>query len=94
MLCDAYGIYRQARDAIFKPINPETGKRGQRTFAEYMRGRNSHTAPEYMVMKTSFQSYKALAAEFGLGPASRNRIDIPGSREDEMDPMERLLMED
>lgn len=91
LLCDSYGLYMDARDAIFRPVDPETGKRTRRTFAQYMEGRNSHTAPEAMILKTAFNEYKALAAEFGLGPASRNRIDIPAPPENEVDPMEELL---
>ena len=92
LLCAAYSQYREAYDAVYHPVDPETGKRNKRTLDEYMRGRNSQTMPEYQAMKTAYQTYKSYAAEFGLSPASRNRIELP-ERKDEEDPMERLLNE-
>ncbi len=91
ILCAAYGEYRQAHEAIFRPMDQETGKRTERTIEQYLRGRNAHTAPEITVMKAAFSQYKAMLAEFGLGPASRNRIDVAPRKPEEEDPMIRIL---
>lgn len=93
LCCEAYGMYREAKDAVFHPRNLETGKRVRRSLAEYLRGRNSQTMPELTTMKNGWQLYKAYMAEFGLSPASRNRIHIPGPREAGQDPMEKILNE-
>lgn len=94
LCCAAYGMYREAKDAIFHHLqDPETGKRARRTLAEYLRGRNSQTMPEMTTMKTGWQLYKAYMAEFGLSPASRNRIHLPGPKETGQDPMEKILDE-
>ena len=93
LCCDAYGIYREAKEAVFHPRDQKTGKRLRRSLAEYLRGRNSQTMPELTTMKTGWQLYKAYMAEFGLSPASRNRIHLPGSKEAGQDPMEKILNE-
>jgi len=88
--CETYGQYRLAHEAVFKPIDPETGKRTKRTPAEYMEGRNSQTMPEYVAMTKAFTIFKGYLIEFGLTPASRSRLDIPKERGEEVDPMEKL----
>jgi P27 family predicted phage terminase small subunit len=91
--CDLYAQWREAHDAVFRPVDPETGKKGKRSLAQYMKGRNSQTQPEYSAMKSSYQAFKSYMAEFGLSPLARNRIDIPMTKED-LDPMEELLDEE
>ena len=91
--CETYGQYRLAHEAIFRPIDSETGKRTKRTLAEYMNGRNSQTIPEYTAMTKAFTSFKGYLAEFGLTPASRGKLDIPKEPGDEIDPMEKLYHE-
>ena len=91
--CETYGQYRLAHEAVFRPIDPETGKRTKRTLAEYMKGRNSQTTPEYTAMTKAFTSFKGYLAEFGLTPASRGKLDIPREPGDEIDPMEKLYHE-
>jgi len=90
--CEAYGQYRAAQEAVFRPVDPKTGKRTKRTLSEYMKGRNSQTMPEYSSMTKAFYYFKAYLIEFGLTPASRGRIDLPDSGEEE-DPMKRLYHE-
>jgi phage terminase, small subunit, putative, P27 family len=92
MTCDIYGQYRDLHDAIYKPIDPDTGKRTKRTLAQYMAGRNSQTIPEYTAMRNLLAAYKSYLAEFGLTPVSRNRVNIP-KPERAADPMEALLNE-
>lgn len=91
MCCDAYGQFRELRDAIHRPLDPDTGKKGKRTLAEYMLGQNSQTMPEYTNMKSAFQTFKSYLTEFGFTPASRNRIEIPEPKKPEEDPMGKLL---
>lgn len=93
LCCDAYGMYREAKDAIYRPRRPKTGKRYRRTLAEYLAGRNSQTTPEMTAMKSGWQLYKGYLTEFGLSPASRNRIHVPAPKEPGQDPMEKLLNE-
>ncbi len=90
--CEAYGQYRAAHEAVFRPVDKETGKRTKRTLAGYMEGKNSQTMPEYMSMTKAFYYFKAYLIEFGMTPASRGRIDLPDSGEEE-DPMKRLYHE-
>lgn len=92
MTCDIYGQYRDLHDAIYKPIDPETGKSSKRSLAEYMAGANSQTIPEYTAMRNLLTAYKSYLAEFGLTPVSRNRVNIPKPERAE-DPMEALLNE-
>lgn len=90
MACEAWGDYKDLKESILKPINPETGKREKQTLGEYMKGRNSQTMPEYTAMKQLYQIFKSYMAEFGVTPVSRNRITIVPKKE-EKDPMEELL---
>ena len=88
--CEAYGQYRAAHEAVFRPQDPKTGKRRNRTLAEYMEQRNSQTMPEYTAMTKAFNTFKSYLIEFGMTPASRGRISIPNSPEEETNTMERL----
>jgi P27 family predicted phage terminase small subunit len=89
LACDSYGLYRELKDAITHTID-EDGNRIRCSVADYLSGRNSQTMPEYAVMKNSLEKYRSLVTEFGLTPASRNRIDLPEPKESE-DPMESLV---
>lgn len=55
--------------------------------------RNSQTAPELAERNRAYATYRAYMAEFGLSPASRNRINLPARREQGQDPMEKMLDE-
>lgn len=89
MLCAAYGMYREAEEAVFFTTD-ENGTKRRRTLGEYMEGRNAHTAPELTAMKTAHGMYKTYLAEFGMGPLARTRIDIKPT-EKTADPMIELL---
>lgn len=91
--CEAYGQYRAAHEAVFRPVSPLTGNREKRTLAEYMRGRNSQTMPEYSTMTKAWTTFKSYLVEFGLTPASRSRVGIPDPKGKENDPMEKLYRE-
>lgn len=86
ILCSAYGEFREAYEAVY------TDARGnERSFREYMRGRNSQTMPEYNAMKAAKAEYKAYATEFGITPSSRNRLELKPKKGETQDPMEALL---
>jgi P27 family predicted phage terminase small subunit len=89
ILCEQYDQYRQAHDAVYR-YRDEEGRLRRRTLGEYLAGRNSQTVPEYQAMNRHFDSFRKLLTEFGMTPASRNRIEIPKA-EEKKDPMEALL---
>ena len=91
--CELYGQYRLAHEAVFCPVDPETGKKVKRSLAEYMEGRNSQTMPEHIAMTKAFSMFRAYLIEFGLTPASRSRLDVPKIPEDKEDLMKRLYDE-
>lgn len=92
--CAAYGEYRQAYDAVYRPRDPKTGRIVKRTLTQYMAGQNSQTTPEYTAMRQAWTAFKSYLMEFGLTPASRNRIELPEPEEPEKDPVERMFNED
>jgi P27 family predicted phage terminase small subunit len=91
--CEAYGQYRLAYEAVFRPVDPETGKRMKQTLAEYMKDRNSQTMPEYTAMTKAWGTFKSYLIEFGMTPAARTKLDITDKKGEETDPMERLFHE-
>ena len=86
VLCTSYQEFREAWDAVYLD---DKGKR--RTLRQYMKGRNSQTAPEFKALRQAKAEYRAFAAEFGITPASRNRIDLKDPDKPEDDPMEEIL---
>ena len=93
LCCEAYGDYEEAKQAIFRPVDPKTGKRVRRSLQQYLQGRNSQTAPELAQKNRAWAIFKSYMTEFGLSPASRNRIHLPAKKEAGQDPMEKLLNE-
>ncbi len=93
MLCGTYQMFAEARDAVFRPLDPATGKRRKQTLQEYMKGRNSQTQPEYIAYKSSYQLFKQYLTEFGISPSSRSRVEIPGPGSEETDPIEEMWNE-
>ena len=89
--CDSYGIFMEAKEAIYRPINPETKKREKRTLAEYLIGRNSQTSPEITAMNKGKEDFLKYANVLGLNPVARNRIEIPGKKNEEIEEMEGIL---
>jgi len=94
--CVNYGLYKDAHEAVysFREEDPETGKtkKRKRPLSEYMKGRNSQTIPEYTAMTKAFETFKSYITEFGLTPASRNRLNLP--EKPEKDEMEGLDSEE
>lgn len=82
LMCDAYGEYREAKAAIYCMVDEvdadgyKTGKRHRRKLAEYLKDRNSQTAPELAAMNKAFTNYDRLAKDFGLSPTGRKRGGI------------------
>jgi len=76
--CFAYGLYRELSREI---------RRRHKSFAAYLKGKNSQTVPELTTLKAAFQTFKGYLAEFGLSPAARGRIDVqvPESEEEDLD---------
>ena len=112
LTCETYGDFEEAKQAIYRPADPRTGKRTRRSLEQYLSGidpwmdirklsplnlmglrRNSQTAPELAQKNRAYSLYKSYLTEFGLSPASRNRIHLPEPKEPGQDPMERLLNE-
>ena len=91
LCCDSYGTYMEAKEAIYHPRDPLTGKRQKRSLSEYLQGKNSQTVPELSVMNKGKEDFLKYANVLGLNPVARNRIDIPGRKPEEIDPMEELL---
>lgn len=89
--CRLYGLSREAEEAIYHPRDPQTGRRGRRTLQQYLAGRNSQTTPELATARSAWSLYRSYLVEFGLSPASRNRIHLPESKGAGEDPMEELL---
>ena len=93
-LCaEAYGTYVEAREAIYRPRDPETGKHIRRTLAQYLEGRNSQTAPELTAMRAAERAFRMYLSEFGLSPSARQRLAPPKTGDAGQDPMEKLLNE-
>jgi P27 family predicted phage terminase small subunit len=87
-LCFHYGIYREAWRAIYRPIDPDTGKRRKRTLEEYLAGKNSQTQPELSVMRESLKEFEKLMSEFGLSPLSRKKAGTQEEKQSESPMME------
>lgn len=112
LTCEAYGDFQEAKQALFHPVDPRSGKRVRRSLEQYLSGldpwvdvrkldtsafinmrRNSQTAPELAQKNRAWAIFKSYMTEFGLSPASRNRISLPAKKEQGQSPMEKLLNE-
>ena len=96
MCCAQYGIAKELEHRIthWPIVDAETGeviRIKKQSLADYLHGRNSQTQPEYTAMRQAVAQFKAYLEQFGLTPASRNRIDLPKGGEDKEDPMEALI---
>ena len=81
--CESWAQYKKAIEFIHKhgeafPIKDENGK------IKYLQ-----QVPQVSIANKALANVKAIAAEFGMTPSSRGRIQVPGL-EDE-DEMEQLL---
>ena len=80
IMCENYGIYREAQAAIHCKV-PDVdelgykipGKTHKRTLAEYLDGRNCQTTPELTAMNRAHDKFHTMAKEFGLSPMGRKR---------------------
>lgn len=84
------GLAEDAANAVFRPVNPYTGKRAKRTLEEYLDGRNSQTAQELTLLRDSLRQVAKLAAEFGASPAARKRIGSVEKSETESPMMQYI----
>ncbi|HUV64007.1 MAG TPA: phage terminase small subunit P27 family [Sedimentisphaerales bacterium] len=83
--CVAFGVHRECMDAIKKAGG----------LSKYLSGKdaNSHTRPLFSAQRHAWITYKSYLTEFGLSPASRNRISLPARKESGQSPMRKLLNE-
>lgn len=88
MMAEAWGTIEQANYDITH--DEETGKK--RTMGEYRKARkyNRKNMPEVMERKEAWDLYLKLAREFGLTPASRNKIDLSKDKPESVDPVEEI----
>lgn len=84
------GIADEASNAIYRPIDQETGKRGKRTLEQYLDGRNSQTAQELTVLRDSLRQLAKLAGEFGTSPLSQKRVGVPAEKDEESPMMQYI----
>lgn len=92
MACTAYGMYREAEDAIYH-VTDEEGSRKKRSLAEYVGSKSSHSIPLISIMQKAYDQYFKYASSLGLNPVSRDRIEVKEPKGEEIDLMERLLDE-
>jgi len=83
VLCEAYGLYREAHNAIYKQGNR------RRSLAAYLQGKRTGEITEYRIMKAAFQDFRLYLLEFGLSPSSKGGIDSP-KPVDTKDVIERM----
>ncbi|NJL71586.1 MAG: phage terminase small subunit P27 family [Candidatus Competibacteraceae bacterium] len=80
MLCEAYDQYRSAHHAVHHRLDTATGRTQKRTLQEYLATHSFQTQIELSAMNSQFEFYRKLLIEFGMTPASRNRIEVPKDR--------------
>lgn len=81
--CESYAQYRRAMEFIHKQgetieIEDEDGN------LKYVQ-----QVPQVSIANKALANIKALAAEFGMTPSARGRIEVPGLKDD--DEMESML---
>jgi P27 family predicted phage terminase small subunit len=77
-LCQSWSTYEQATATVAREGQTIEGYRG-----------STVRHPAAIVAKQALAEFLRLATEFGLTPASRARISVPGSGD--VDPLEDLL---
>jgi P27 family predicted phage terminase small subunit len=87
-MCFHYGLYREAWQAVYRPRDPETGKRTKQTLEQYLDGKNSQTQPELSVLRESLKEFEKLMSEFGLSPLSRKKAGTTEKKQSESPMME------
>ena len=78
--CENYAIWVRMKKEII----------AQGGYAAYITGKNSQTIPELAAMKSAFAMLKTFAAEFGMTPSSRGRMNVERPK-DSIDPLDEYL---
>ncbi len=93
LCCESFGMFMEAREALYRPVDPDTGKKGKRTLAEYLDGRNTQTSMELTTMNKAKEQFLKYANVLGLHPVARTHLNVlsPGGKE--LDPMEEMWHE-
>ncbi|WP_297207698.1 phage terminase small subunit P27 family [uncultured Brachyspira sp.] len=60
------------------------------SIAGYLEGKNSQTMGEYLAYHKAITAYHKMLTEFGLTPASKKKVVIPETIE-ENDPLEKMI---
>jgi len=69
-----FGLAEDASNAIYRPLDPTTGKRTKRTLEEYLDGKNSQTAQELTLLRDSLKQAAKIAEQFGTSPLAEKRV--------------------
>ena len=81
LLCLHYGDAM----ALYQAMINEGG-----SIAGYLAGKNSQTMGEYLAYHKAITAYHKMLTEFGLTPASKKKVVIPETIE-ENDPLEKMI---
>jgi len=84
------GLAEDAANAIYNPLDHNTGERESRTLEQYLAGRNSQTIPELTVLREALKNASALAAQFGTSPLAQKRAGTT-SDEPKVSPMMQYI---
>jgi len=76
LCCESYGMFREAWETLYHPVNPDTGKKGKRTLAEYLDGRNTQTSMKLTTMNKAKEQFLKYANVLGLHPVTRNHLNV------------------
>ncbi len=85
------GLASEAADAIFRPIDPETGERRNQTLEQYLCGRNSQTAQELTLLREALKHAGSLADKFGTSPKAAHSIGASANKQKEESPMMQYI---
>ena len=84
------GLADEASNAIYRPMDPDTGKRTKRTLEQYLDGRNSQTAQELTVLRDALRQAAALAKEFAMSPLAQKRAGGSEKKQEESPMMQYI----
>ncbi len=89
-MCESWGLYHQS---IWEIQHDENGKK--RTMQQYRkeRGYLRSKMPEVMDRKEAMEQFMKYSMQFGMTPASRNKIDLAPRHKEEISDTERILNE-
>lgn len=91
IVAQTYGQWKEAEAAIYRPVSD--GHRKKRSLEAYMQERKytRKLMPELVTLEKARDDFFRFAAQFGMTPAFRNKIDVAGARKKPEDEMEGLL---